>query len=228
MFTCCAEGGSCDAEVGHVMQRGGSCDAEVGHVMQRWVHFGTNFRAVINGWNVTTSLWLRRVCYDRVPPSFVISPTMTVWLVSAMWHGFYPSYYLTFVCCGFITEAARKMRRLLNHHFQTDPVRKRLYDVATVATTLFFTDFAAICFQLLFLHKCLRLWSYFYYAPFVVVVLISVIPIPGDHKIARKSTKQSKVRVREHRKIKKYTRRQMLLYRHRHSHAPCTDNGVEM
>ena len=34
--------------------------------------------------------------------------------------------------------------------------------------------------------------SYFYYAPFVVVVLISVIPIPGDHKIARKSTKQSK------------------------------------
>ena len=70
--------------------------------------------------------------------------------------------------------------------------------------------------------------SYFYYAPFVVVVLISVIPIPGDHKIARKSTKQSKVRVREHRKIKKYTRRQMLLYRHRHSHAPCTDNGVEM
>ncbi|KAL5493207.1 hypothetical protein EMCRGX_G014354 [Ephydatia muelleri] len=156
--------------------------------------FGTNFRAVINGWNVTTSLWLRRVCYDRVPPSFVISPTMTVWLVSAMWHGFYPSYYLTFVCCGFITEAARKMRRLLNHHFQTDPVRKRLYDVATVATTLFFTDFAAICFQLLFLHKCLRLWSYFYYAPFVVVVLISVIPIPGDHKIARKSTKQSKAR----------------------------------
>ena len=54
-----------------------------------------------------------RVCYDRVPPSFVISPTMTVWLVSAMWHGFYPSYYLTFVCCGFITEAARKVNWLL-------------------------------------------------------------------------------------------------------------------
>ena len=34
--------------------------------------------------------------------------------------------------------------------------------------------------------------SYFYYVPFVVVVLISVIPIPGDHTIARKSTKQSK------------------------------------
>ncbi|KAL5506347.1 hypothetical protein EMCRGX_G007967 [Ephydatia muelleri] len=124
------------------------------------VLFGTNSRAVIKGWNVTTSLWLRRVCYDRVPPSFVISPNMAVWLLSAMWHGFYPSYYLTFVCCGFITEAARKMRHFLSHHFQMDPVRKRLYDLITIVTTLFFTGFAVISFQLLFLDKCLQLWRY--------------------------------------------------------------------
>ena len=54
-----------------------------------------------------------RVCYDRVPPKFVISPNMTVWILSAIWHGFYPSYYLAFICCAFINEAARKV----SHHW---------------------------------------------------------------------------------------------------------------
>ena len=41
-------------------------DAEVGHVTimcflkSQWYQFGTNFREVISGWNVTSSLWLRR------------------------------------------------------------------------------------------------------------------------------------------------------------------------
>ena len=144
------------------------------------VELGTNYRAVMTAWNVTTSLWLRRVCYERLPPKFILSPNMCSWLLSAMWHGFYPGYYLCFLCGGFMNEAARKMRRLLHHHFQGSVVTKRVYDVITTTTTVTINLYAAHCFPLLSAENGLKYWSYFYYVPLIVVVLITVLPLPGS------------------------------------------------
>lgn len=44
-----------------------------------------------------------RVCYERCP----IKPTAATFLLSAMWHGAYPGYYLTFVTGILVTLAAR-------------------------------------------------------------------------------------------------------------------------
>lgn len=44
-----------------------------------------------------------RVCYERCP----INPTAATFLLSAMWHGVYPGYYLTFVTGIGMTMAAR-------------------------------------------------------------------------------------------------------------------------
>lgn len=44
-----------------------------------------------------------RVCYERCP----VNPTAATFLLSAMWHGVYPGYYLTFVTGIAMTMAAR-------------------------------------------------------------------------------------------------------------------------
>lgn len=44
-----------------------------------------------------------RVCYERCP----YHPTAATFILSAMWHGAYPGYYLTFLTGIVITLAAR-------------------------------------------------------------------------------------------------------------------------
>lgn len=46
---------------------------------------------------------LPRVCYERC----TINPTAATFLLSAMWHGVYPGYYLTFLTGIVMTMAAR-------------------------------------------------------------------------------------------------------------------------
>lgn len=46
---------------------------------------------------------LPRVCYERC----TINPTAATFLLSAMWHGVYPGYYLTFLTGIAMTMAAR-------------------------------------------------------------------------------------------------------------------------
>ena len=71
--------------------------------------FGTNFRNCINSWNIGTNHWLRMVVYERLPNSKNVSTLRTVltFMMSAIWHGFYPGYYVTFATGALIVTAAR-------------------------------------------------------------------------------------------------------------------------
>ena len=68
--------------------------------------FGTNFRDCINVWNVGTNRWLRMVVYERVPKKF---GTVLTFSLSAVWHGFYPGYYITFATGALVVMAARQV-----------------------------------------------------------------------------------------------------------------------
>lgn len=52
-----------------------------------------------------------RVCYERCP----VNPTAATFLLSAMWHGVYPGYYLTFVTGIGMTMAARAVSNCCCH-----------------------------------------------------------------------------------------------------------------
>lgn len=60
--------------------------------------------------NITHELILitilsHRIVYERVSHH----PTLAVFVLSAVWHGFYPGYYMAFATCGLMVEAARKV-----------------------------------------------------------------------------------------------------------------------
>ncbi|XP_020892065.1 membrane-bound O-acyltransferase domain-containing protein 2 [Exaiptasia diaphana] len=65
------------------------------------IEFGLNCKMVLENWNITTVWWLRRTAYDRLTNH----RTMGVFVLSAVWHGFYGGYYLTFFTSQLFVEA---------------------------------------------------------------------------------------------------------------------------
>lgn len=70
------------------------------------MHFqvGPNLRAALEGWNIGTVRWLRRMVYERWPQAYAMPLTF---VLSAWWHGFYFGYYTCFFTAALFTQAAR-------------------------------------------------------------------------------------------------------------------------
>ena len=136
-----------------------------------------NIRAATTNWNTTVSMWLRRVVYERIQ----FSPAVMTMTVCALWHGFYPAYYVSFVFIGLSIVAARKLRRLVRPYFQSTTVLSKFYDVLTHLVTRVTLDFAMFVLPFLTLEKALLYWSYYYYIPLILVCVITFSPF-GEKK----------------------------------------------
>jgi lysophospholipid acyltransferase 1/2 len=66
-----------------------------------------NIKSIFGNWNTQTQLWLRRIVYDRIRTS----KTLATFLFSAIWHGFYPGYYFTFILCAVMVQTGRLVNR---------------------------------------------------------------------------------------------------------------------
>lgn len=75
------------------------------------VETAQNPRAFLGGWNMNTNHWLRNYVYLRVTPRGKkpgFRASLMTFGTSALWHGFYPGYYLSFVLASFIQTAAKR------------------------------------------------------------------------------------------------------------------------
>lgn len=69
-----------------------------------------NSHAYLGSWNKNTNHWLRNYVYLRVTPKGKkpgFRASMATFATSALWHGFYPGYYMTFVLGSFIQTVAK-------------------------------------------------------------------------------------------------------------------------
>ena len=69
-----------------------------------------NNKELLEAWNQNTNKWLRNYVYLRVTPRGKkpgFRSAMATFTTSAVWHGFYPGYYLTFVSAGFIQTCGK-------------------------------------------------------------------------------------------------------------------------
>jgi lysophospholipid acyltransferase len=146
------------------------------------VEFGTNFREIINNWNIATSNWLRNYVYMRTTkdgkPTFY--STLLTYTVSAFWHGFYPGYYLFFVGGAIGTEVSKHGRRIFRRFFVTaddKPIypRKFFYDVFTTIASQWTLCYLAFAFHLLSLERALEAWATLNYIPLIIMLSLLVI-----------------------------------------------------
>lgn len=69
-----------------------------------------NTRAYLENWNMNTNNWLRNYMYLRVTPKGKkpgFRASLATFATSALWHGFYPGYYLSFILAAFLQTAAK-------------------------------------------------------------------------------------------------------------------------
>jgi lysophospholipid acyltransferase 1/2 len=96
----------------------------------------------------------RRVCFDRAP----FSPAAATLLLSALWHGFYPSYYFMFIVISSALVVGRKLRKTVRPYFLSSRGLKLFYDVLTVVVTRTLIDFTLLVKNLLLLEHALLYW----------------------------------------------------------------------
>ncbi|KAK2580167.1 hypothetical protein KPH14_012438 [Odynerus spinipes] len=135
--------------------------------------FSLNMRDSIAHWNMGTNRWLRSLVYDRVKRQRMVF----TYALSALWHGFYPGYYLTFANGAFFTLAARVVRRHLRPYFLGSKKSKFLYDVMTSITTRIIMAYITFSFVLLEFLPSIRLYLYMYLLPHLLG-LAAIIILP--------------------------------------------------
>jgi lysophospholipid acyltransferase len=70
-----------------------------------------NSKEYIAAWNRNTHKWLRYYVYFRVTPQGKtpgFPSAMATFIASAVWHGFYPGYYLFFLSVGFVQACGKR------------------------------------------------------------------------------------------------------------------------
>lgn len=83
-----------------------------------------NSHAYLGNWNKNTNHWLKNYVYLRVTPKGKkpgFRASMATFVTSALWHGFYPGYYLTFVLGSFIQTAAKSIPPLFSPTHPSTP-----------------------------------------------------------------------------------------------------------
>ncbi|CRG88775.1 lysophospholipid acyltransferase [Talaromyces islandicus] len=136
-----------------------------------------NTRGYIDSWNKNTNHWLRNYIYLRVTPKGKkpgFRASMATFVTSALWHGFYPGYYLTFVMGSLVQTVAKNFRRHVRPFFLTPDgtkptAAKRYYDVASWLATQSVMSFTVAPFIILSFSDTLKAWGRVYFYGFVAV-----------------------------------------------------------
>lgn len=120
-----------------------------------------NFRDAIHAWNKTTQTWLRRTAYERAPRRLSVLAT---YLLSAVWHGFYPGYYMTFLGGALFTYGARNGRNIIRPLFQRGKILPKIYDVITFILTRLAIAYVAFPFVILDFRNNFEIYKSLYFS----------------------------------------------------------------
>ncbi|XP_028993936.1 lysophospholipid acyltransferase 2 isoform X2 [Betta splendens] len=146
------------------------------------IELATSFKMFIDNWNIQTGHWLKRVCYERCP----INPTAATFMLSAMWHGVYPGYYLTFITGTTMTLAARAIRHNIRPYFLVSDSLKRIYDVITWAGTQVAISYTVLPFVLLAVGPSLKFYMSWYFCLHLVALLVVLaLPVKSRRRQAK-------------------------------------------
>ncbi|KAJ3217322.1 lysophospholipid acyltransferase [Dinochytrium kinnereticum] len=126
-------------------------------------------RGFIGHWNMLTNQWLRNCVYNRLVHIGKQKPavaSLITWGASALWHGFYPCYYLTFLSGAILTATGitlrRNLRPLVTGRSSLRHI-KPAYDVLGWMLTQLAMNYICAPFPLYKLELGLRVWASVYY-----------------------------------------------------------------
>ncbi|KAF9268285.1 MBOAT-domain-containing protein [Marasmius fiardii PR-910] len=131
------------------------------------IEWPSNFKVLLDSWNMKANVWLRECVYKRVTPKGQkpgFSSSMITFAASAFWHGAAIGYYLTFLMGGFITTAARLARAnirplVLSEPGQSASLAKHLYDLIGTLTSIVVLNYVTPPFMVLTWNDSIEVWT---------------------------------------------------------------------
>ncbi|KAG4304001.1 hypothetical protein PORY_002524 [Pneumocystis oryctolagi] len=123
-------------------------------------------KELLDAWNKSANRWLKYYVYLRVTshgkkPNIMSS--MITFITSALWHGFYPGYYLSFITGAFAQILGKYLRRHVRPFFLTrdmQPTRyKIVYDVLSWFSTQITWAYIVQPFVVLNFRDSLLFWK---------------------------------------------------------------------
>ncbi|KAF7331726.1 Lysophospholipid acyltransferase [Mycena kentingensis (nom. inval.)] len=142
------------------------------------IELPSNFKVLLDSWNMKTNIWLRECVYKRVAPKGKkpgFTASMLTFATSAFWHGIAGGYYLTFLTGGFVSSIARLARANFRPLVLPAPgarssIWKRLYDVLGGLVTLLLLNYTVIPFMVLAIDSSLLAWARVaFYGHFIIL-----------------------------------------------------------
>ncbi|KAF5364062.1 hypothetical protein D9756_000986 [Leucocoprinus leucothites] len=156
------------------------------NVIVSQIELPSNFKVLLDSWNMKTNVWLRECVYKRVAPKGKKPGnrvTAITFFTSALWHGIAAGYYLAFFMGALITSSARLARQSLRPLFLApSPYAnlKPLYDFLATLTSLAILNYAAAPFILSTWSDSIKLYRVLgWYGHGVVVGALVVFYLGG-------------------------------------------------
>ena len=84
------------------------------------IEMAQNTHTILSSWNISTNMWLKDTVYSQIT-DFGYSKNIGVLatnITSAIWHGFYPGYYIAFLVGGISTILGRMWRQNISKYIQ--------------------------------------------------------------------------------------------------------------
>jgi len=140
------------------------------------IEFPSNFKVLLDSWNMKTNIWLRECVYKRVatkgkkPGNGV---TAITFFTSAFWHGIASGYYLTFFMGALITSVARLARGNIRPLFLApSPFSsfKPIYDLLGTAFSIGILNYSAAPFIISTWNGSITAWRVLNWYGHIVVV----------------------------------------------------------
>lgn len=132
------------------------------------VELSRNFVEITQAWNFSTSGWLRHYIYLRLPKPYA---TFATFLVSALWHGFYPGYYLAFIGAAFHTVFGRHLFKVCYQFKELSWIST----IALIAINSFLTNYLFAGFILLDWKRCWIVYSETWFVGHAIILVALVV-----------------------------------------------------
>ncbi|KAI9250697.1 MBOAT, membrane-bound O-acyltransferase family-domain-containing protein [Helicostylum pulchrum] len=136
--------------------------------------FAQSYKMLTENWNIGANHWLRHYVYLRFNPPGTASTTLKTYIISSLWHGFHPGFYLFFMISSSLQVLSRQIRRTLRPLFLGNKYVKFFYDVCTCIASMGLLNMLVPCFDLLHVPKIMHVWREIYYCHFILIAIGSV------------------------------------------------------
>merc|ERR1740123_682344 len=159
---------------------------EAVHNIDEWgSDFVPSMREALRCWNMTVQHWLVFVVYKRFPVKSL--RTTMVMLVSSVWHGVHPGYYLSLGSVPFCLMVEDYFRKIVRSRL---PQRsQRLYDYVGWFVRMRWFDYLGMGFLLLRIDATLTYWTGVYFAGHLSLVIMGLLGVVIVNPVMKMVTK---------------------------------------